>query len=161
MIIKKCEHLGCNKAGTCRCPKDRNLKDYWYFCQQHAAEYNKNWNYYAGMTPDEINKEWEKDLFGHGHGDAGLDSLGPEYQKIILDFANGKPMPSKKKTIPGNVITAFEDLGLSPGDDWEKVQKKYRLLAKQVHPDTSKSKDGGRFVKISISYQTLKKYFNK
>ena len=53
-MIKKCDKPGCGKAGTCRAPKSRDLKDYWFFCQEHAAEYNKNWNYYADMTPDEI-----------------------------------------------------------------------------------------------------------
>ena len=43
-MIQKCEHAGCTKAGTCRAPKDRTLREYWHFCTEHAAEYNKNWN---------------------------------------------------------------------------------------------------------------------
>ena len=63
-MIKKCDHFGCTKAGTCRAPKTRDLKEYWWFCKEHAAEYNKNWNYYANMSPDEINDEWERETFG-------------------------------------------------------------------------------------------------
>ena len=63
-MIKKCDHPGCNKAGTCRAPKTRDLREYWWFCREHAAEYNKNWNYYAGMTPDEIEEDWERQTFG-------------------------------------------------------------------------------------------------
>jgi hypothetical protein len=151
-MIKKCEHIGCEKAGTCRCPKDRSLKSYWYFCQQHAAEYNKNWNYYAGMTPDEINKEWEKDMFGErGKSD-------PDYINMLAGFLNGGHMPARK-SIPAEVAAALKTLGA--GTDWPDIQKKYRALAKQNHPDTGKSKDGGRFAKISSAYQTLKKYFKK
>jgi hypothetical protein len=59
-MIKKCDKPGCGKAGTCRAPKSRDLKEYWFFCTEHAAEYNKNWNYYADMTPDEIEEDWEE-----------------------------------------------------------------------------------------------------
>lgn len=153
-MIKKCEHLGCEKAGTCRCPKDRTLKEYWYFCQKHAAEYNKNWNYYAGMTQGEINREWEKDVFGENK------KSNHDYYKSVADFMAGR-IPNRRKSIPADVVSAFGTLGLTPSDEWEKVQKKYRALAKQEHPDTGKSKDQSRFVKISAAYQTLKKHFNK
>ena len=63
-MITKCDHPGCTKAGTCRAPKSRDLKEYWWFCKEHAAEYNKNWNYYANMTPDEIEADWERQTFG-------------------------------------------------------------------------------------------------
>ena len=63
-MIKKCDKPGCTKAGTCRAPKSRDLKDYWFFCQEHAAEYNKNWNFYANMTPEEIEADWERQTFG-------------------------------------------------------------------------------------------------
>ena len=62
-MIKKCEHTGCTKAGTCRAPKSRDLKEYWFFCREHAAEYNKNWNFYANMTAYEIEDDLELQLF--------------------------------------------------------------------------------------------------
>jgi hypothetical protein len=156
-MIKKCEHLNCTKAGNCRCPKDRSLKEYWYFCQQHAGEYNKNWNYYSGMTAEEINKEWEKDVFG-----ATEKQNGKEYTKFIFDFVSGQTkVPERKKLVPQNVAAAFNILGLSIEDDWDKVQKKYRALAKQEHPDANKSADSKKFIKISEAYQALKKHFKK
>ena len=160
MIVKKCEHLNCAKAGTCRCPKDRSLKEYWNFCQAHAAEYNKNWNYYKGMTDEEINAQWEKDTFGGAQsGDAAVNCAGPEYQKLIHNFIRNRKMPVR--STPPNIMSAFETLGLKPGDGWDKIQKKYRALAKENHPDTGKSKDQSRFVKISSAYQALKKYLGK
>ena len=49
----KCDHPGCEKAGEYRAPKDRNLKDYYWFCLEHVQEYNAQWNYYAGEIPEE------------------------------------------------------------------------------------------------------------
>ena len=63
-MITKCDFPGCTRAGTCRAPKNRDLKEYWNFCQAHAAEYNKNWNFYANMTPEEIEEDWEQQTFG-------------------------------------------------------------------------------------------------
>ena len=30
-------------------PRRRTARERWYFCEAHAAEYNKNWNYFAGL----------------------------------------------------------------------------------------------------------------
>ncbi|MDR1071630.1 MAG: J domain-containing protein [Rickettsiales bacterium] len=160
MIVKKCDHPGCGKAGICRCPKDRTLSDYWRFCQTHAAEYNKNWNYYAGMTADEVEKEWERDTFGGAvSGDA---AAAADYQKLLRDFLSGgaKGRP-RARTVPNDVLAALKIFDLTIVDNWAAVQKKYRILAKREHPDTGKSKDQSRFVKISAAYQTLKKFFEK
>ena len=86
-MITKCEHPGCTKAGTCRAPKTRDLKEYWWFCKEHAAEYNKNWNYYANMTPDEIDAEWERETFGIADKDkekANKDEA--DYINFLNDF---------------------------------------------------------------------------
>lgn len=50
---RKCDHPGCEKAGEYRAPKDRKLKDYYWFCLEHVQEYNARWNYYAGEIPEE------------------------------------------------------------------------------------------------------------
>ena len=36
----KCDHPGCNKRGEYRAPKDRKLKEYYWFCLEHVQEYN-------------------------------------------------------------------------------------------------------------------------
>ena len=100
-MITKCEHPGCTKAGVCRAPKTRDLKEYWYFCKEHAAEYNKNWNYYANMTPDEIDAEWERETFGIADKDRDVaNQKEAEYAKFINDFLTGRSsfdkMPAKK-----------------------------------------------------------------
>jgi len=159
-MIKKCERIGCAKAGVCKCPKDRRLKDWWYFCQEHAAEYNKNWNYYAGMSKEEIDQVWEDDMFGTAKQSAeGTD----EYQKMIHDFLTGNEKTApRKRTLPAEVAAALKVLGVASLDDWAAIQKKFRALAKQEHPDTKKTKDHDhRFSEINNAYQTLKKFLGK
>ena len=46
-----CEWPGCLRAAGARAPKSRDMPGAYYeFCQPHAAEYNKNWNFFAGMS---------------------------------------------------------------------------------------------------------------
>ena len=46
-----CEHVDCRRPATARAPKSREHADQFYwFCAAHAAEYNKGWNYFEGMS---------------------------------------------------------------------------------------------------------------
>lgn len=163
-MIKKCEYPGCTKAGVCRAPKNRELKEYWYFCQEHAAEYNKNWNFYANMTPDEIEEDWERQTFGESTKRSNEDTK--DYIKFLNDFISGRDTFDKmppKKSLPSEIISAFKTLGLPITASWREIGAKYRTLAKKLHPDTATGSDssGLEFAKISAAYQTLKRHFGK
>ncbi|TVZ39144.1 DnaJ-like protein [Alteromonadaceae bacterium 2753L.S.0a.02] len=54
---------------------------------------------------------------------------------------------------------AFADLGLSSDASWPEVQRQYRSLVNQHHPD--KGGDGGRFTKVRDAYETLRQRYNK
>ena len=51
--VRLCDRDGCNEPGDRPAPKAPNSRERWYFCEAHAAEYNKNWNYFAGLTAEE------------------------------------------------------------------------------------------------------------
>ena len=166
-MIKKCEHANCTRAGTCRCPKTRDLREYWYFCPEHAAEYNKNWNYYADMTPDEIDAEWERETFGIADKDKeASNQKEAEYIQFLNDFLTGRntfdKMPAKK-IIPSQIVSALQVFDLPVTATWREVGVKYRQLAKKYHPDTASNSDksGKEFTRITAAYETLKKYFKK
>ena len=166
-MIKKCDKPGCTKAGKCRAPKSRDLKEYWYFCQEHAAEYNKNWNYYADMSPEEIEADWERQTFGTPLQDKNdATKQATDYAQFINDFIMGRNkfdhMPAKSK-LPTTVVSALKvfDLGISAS--WRDVGIKYRAMAKKYHPDTATDKKNAatQFAKISAAYEILKKHFGK
>ncbi|MBO4745830.1 MAG: J domain-containing protein [Alphaproteobacteria bacterium] len=164
-MIRKCDVKGCPKAGTCRAPKTRELKEYWYFCQEHAAEYNKNWNFYDGMTPEEIEEDWEIRTFGSPINKRSTQESA-EYLKFLSDFINGRSTFDKmppKKSMPASIIAAFKTLDLPITASWREIGTKYRALAKKYHPDTARASEssGKEFAKISSAYQTLKKHFGK
>jgi len=168
-MIKKCEHPGCTRTGNCRAPKTRDLREYWYFCQEHAAEYNKNWNYYADMTPEEVEADWERETFGAPLRDKNTAAAeNADYVKFINDFITGRSTFDRratpaKKSAPGPIVAALHELELSPGATWRDCAARYRALAKKYHPDTAADTKNAteKFTRISAAYETLKKYFGK
>ncbi|MBE9557620.1 MAG: J domain-containing protein [Proteobacteria bacterium] len=57
-----CEQSGCTEPGHYRAPKGRDrLDEYHWFCLDHVREYNKAWNYYAGMSEDEVEADTRRD----------------------------------------------------------------------------------------------------
>lgn len=169
-MIKKCDFPGCTKAGVCRAPKSRDLKEYHWFCKEHAAEYNKNWNYYADMSCDEIEQDWERETFGISDKDrAAADAKNAEYVDFLRNFLNGRSafdaatsrtQPARAPAAVSNALKVFE---LPPTTSWREVAAKYRILAKEYHPDTAKNKAAAttEFTKITAAYDDLKKWFKK
>jgi len=166
-MITKCDYPGCTKAGTCRAPKTRDLKEYWMFCKEHAAQYNKNWNYYADMTPEEIDAEWERETFGIADKDReAANKKEAEYAQFINDFLTGRSSFDKiptKKTVSTQITSAFRVFELPLSASWREIAAKYRALAKKYHPDTAKDKSVSttEFTRITTAYETLKKHFKK
>ncbi|MDR0741545.1 MAG: J domain-containing protein [Rickettsiales bacterium] len=166
-MIKKCDHPGCTKAGTCRAPKSRDLKDHWYFCQDHAAEYNKNWNFYANMTPEEIEADWEKQTFGAPLKDnetARKDAK--EYESFIHGFISGRAifdMSQKPKSMPSKIVAALKTFNLPISANWREIGVKYRAMAKELHPDTAKNKKNASaaFARLNEAYKILQTYYKK
>ena len=60
--FKKCDSDKCNKKGEYRAPKSRiMLNEYFYFCLHHIKEYNKSWDFYKGMSVDQIETSMRND----------------------------------------------------------------------------------------------------
>ena len=54
---KPCDWPGCRAPGTARAPKSREmLNEHYLFCVRHAAEYNKSWNFFSGLSEDEVRR---------------------------------------------------------------------------------------------------------
>ena len=63
---RACDSAGCRRAATARAPKHRDLpEDHYWFCQAHAAEYNKSWDFFAGMSEAEQRRFQADALTGH------------------------------------------------------------------------------------------------
>ena len=53
VTVRECDYEGCPEKADHPAPKSPLSDLKWWFCKFHAAEYNKNWNFFEGMTSEE------------------------------------------------------------------------------------------------------------
>ena len=51
--VRLCDRHGCTLPGDCPAPKAPNSPERWWFCPDHAGEYNRHWDYFAGLSAEE------------------------------------------------------------------------------------------------------------
>jgi DnaJ-class molecular chaperone len=113
------------------------------FCEAHAAEYNKNWNYFAGLTAEEAAKRAAEEEAG-----ASAFRQGAHYQWA----GPGDGTRSRDE------MRALDTLELKPDADFPTIRKAYRQLAKEHHPDLKQGDEEAakRFQAIQAAYEVLK-----
>ena len=161
-----CDHAGCDEEGLYRAPKSRgNLRDYHWFCLDHVRQYNRAWNYCAGMSENEIEHEirssttWERPTW-RPSGPAGYED---RIRQTIHDsggfygFGAGEYPGTRKKATPES--KALDILGLEEGVTFAEIKSKYRALVKQYHPDTNRgdAEAEERLKTINHAFNTLKR----
>lgn len=146
---RACDFSGCGKAGEHRAPRSpERLDEYWWFCKDHAREYNLKWNFFQGTTDVEFAAFMEKDRvwgratqpFGQrpdeGRAWARLgveDPLGLLGERATRNPGPAGAQPSRK--LPSSERKALEILDAR--DTWTRteIRKQYKSLVKDLHPD--------------------------
>mgnify|MGYP000141431519 CR=1 FL=1 len=61
-----CEWQNCEESGQFKAPLEKdNSKNYKWLCEEHIKLFNKNWNYFDGMSQNEIENFLKSDLTWH------------------------------------------------------------------------------------------------
>ena len=61
-----CEWKNCNESGKFKAPLEKdNSRSYQWLCEEHIKSFNKNWNYFEGMSQKEIESFVKSDLTWH------------------------------------------------------------------------------------------------
>ena len=141
---RPCDVPGCPCAGEYRAPKDKSLKEYYWFCLEHVREYNAKWDYYADMTEAEIEQQL-KDDYGWGRPTWDMseriasrifnDPLG--LKREAFGDKDSQPKPAKKTITDPALTAAARILELTFPLDKKQVKTNYKRLAKICHPDTT------------------------
>ena len=141
-----CDKEGCCKAGEYRAPKDRSLKEYYWFCLEHVREYNAAWDYYKGMSVEEIERALEADVTGNRPtwrlGErGGYFSLFDDPLSVLRDAEkeSQNPRPPKDDAVKhsGALLWAAEVLEVSFPLKYKEVRAGYKKMAKKWHPDSN------------------------
>ena len=154
---RACDHPGCRRAATARAPKSRELlNEHYWFCQEHAAEYNRSWNFFAGMSEGEMRAYQQDEMFTGGRPTwemkAGRYSReaaafqhrfqrGEGYRDPFNIFgrggANPRPAEPEGPKLGKLERNALAELDLEAGADGAKIRGRYTELVRRLHPDAN------------------------
>ena len=61
-----CEWTNCKESGKFKAPTEKdNSKSYRWLCEEHIKQFNQSWNYFEGMSQDEIEIFLKSDITWH------------------------------------------------------------------------------------------------
>jgi hypothetical protein len=159
---RECEQEGCTEKGEFRAPKSpTQLRDFRWFCLTHIRDYNKSWDFYRGMNPEEIEASrvsdvtWNRPSWPLGSWRTLLEKT--QWCDGLGDFVNSQ---RPQAILPVEVQKALSTLELKFPLTQEDLKRHYKKLAKSHHPDLhAGDKDAEeRLKQVNIAYQILKKY---
>ena len=174
--FKKCDSPKCNEKGEYKAPKSRvMLNQYFYFCLGHIKEYNKSWDFYKGMSVEQIENSMRSDTFWDRPSwplKNSFKNTFDEFNEYIEDYVktnddkiNDTYFKNKllDESLSMEETKALNELDLKMPISLEKIKKNYKKLVKIFHPDVNgNNKDAEeRFKKINESYKLLLKKFMK
>ena len=165
-IERICSNPECKEIGLYPAPKSRdNLREYLYFCINCIRDFNKSWNYFEGLSENELEVEIRKSVtWDRPSWKFGTKNLNYDFEKAFREFEN-KKSANNKKIIDKKLEKALKILGLNSDSNLTEVKTRYKTLAKKWHPDVqneSKSKNKeDKFINITNAYKIILESFSK
>ena len=164
-----CEWDNCVNAGRFKAPAEKdNSKNFKWLCKEHIKLFNTSWDYFDGMSQNEIEDFLKSDLTWHkptlkfGSSDNFFNILWnntlndkfkifKENEDKSIHIHNYKKLCEKDKD-------AFRIMGLEFSADWTTIQKKFKSLVKKFHPDkhSGDKRYEDKLKKITMAYSHLK-----
>ncbi|MGH7057823.1 MAG: J domain-containing protein [Acetobacteraceae bacterium] len=162
---RTCDVPGCTHPAEYRAPQSRrHLREWRWFCLEHVRAYNAAWDYYRGMSPDQIEAEirfdvaWQRPTWplgrAGGHTWRSASWLDDPLAHLACGAAGNKP----DDAAPAELRAHLAALDLTWPLTLEALKLRYKELAKRHHPDAN----GGdrsteeRFKTINLAYATLR-----
>ena len=168
----RCAIPGCPAPGEFKAPvRPANFDGpgvYRFLCLDHVREHNAAWNFFEGMSPDEI-AEAQSPVSGWDRATRVFATAGADPAPSWSDFsdpleaissrfrrAHNGETPSRFTRAERRALTV---LGLGEDADLKAVRQRYSQLVRRFHPD----KNGGdrsqeaKLGEVIEAYQTLRK----
>jgi hypothetical protein len=154
-----CEWKGCEEPGLYPAPKGRGHEGkYHRFCLEHVREYNKSYNYFAGMPDDDVATHQKADSTGHrptwfigvnswarGRGSHRVGQPNGFSHRLATDdpfslFRGYGARPVKEAAEPQRPIRRVErkclrQLSLDDTATKAEIKTRFKDLVKLHHPD--------------------------
>jgi hypothetical protein len=144
-----CQHPGCARKGEFRAPMGRDHEgQFFQFCLEHVKAYNQSYNYFDGMSDDAVQNFQKDALTGHRPTwTAGVNGTVAPDSKLdaatllrarlerLRRARDAAEKASERRSVGKAARKALETLGLDVDADKDSVRKRFKELAKRLHPD--------------------------
>lgn len=179
---RTCDAQGCKEAGEFRAPGDRTHGfdgpgDWRWFCLDHVREFNSGYDWFAGMTADEIFEAqspvagWRREARAF-RADAGVDgtprwadfddpleAIGARASDIRRRAQHNRAQETAFVRFTPREREALNAMGLGGDTDRTALRRRYSQLVRKYHPDRNggdRSQEG-KLGRVVEAYQLLRK----
>ncbi len=172
---KPCDHPGCRKAGETKAPKSRQmLNEHYWFCQPHAAEYNRGWDFFSGMNEAQVRAYQASSAVGDrptwsfeasrnsreaAAARAGSDRQFNDPLGLFAAARRKAEQAAADRKIGKLERNALADLDLDATAEGPAIRTRYIELVKRCHPDSNGGDRSAenKLQRVIKAYQVLKK----
>lgn len=144
-----CEKKGCDLEGTHPAPKPGGKGRHW-FCESHAADYNRNFNFFEGMSEGEAASFLRAEQYGHkrtwkmGVGPMGGRKAGEAHDPrrwAGRGFFDVDDTPAAEARVAAHrsslQVRALRELDLEPDAEPKEIRARYAEYVRRFHPDSN------------------------
>ena len=160
-----CEAPGCGEPGVYKAPQSpTEPHQYRWLCLDHVREHNQKWDFFAGMSRDEIEHFMRDAVTGHRPTWSRESRIRQQHQKLqdaLYEFLEpGRKAPRPAPPISGKLRKALAVMDMNYPYTARDLKARYRLLVKKHHPDVNRGNKASEeaFKKIAVAYHTLQEH---
>jgi hypothetical protein len=148
-----CSHPGCTGPGEFRAPPAEGKRPgfdgpgHWrWFCLDHVREFNDGYNYFTGMSPDEIERAqtpyggWDRETRAFSTNGSPSPRWSDFLDPLDAIGARFRGTPAEKPRSDGRELSDLDRkslhvLGLGTDSDRRALRQRYADLVRLYHPD--------------------------
>ena len=148
---RQCAHPGCAGAGEFRAPGPRRPNfdgpgDWQFLCLDHVRAFNTGYNYFSGMSSEEISDAqnpyggWDRETRAFSNSGSPpprwadfidpLDAIGARFRRAPSD-----PQRTDGRELSEADRKSLGIMGLGTDTDRRALRKRYAELLRRYHPD--------------------------
>ena len=158
---KRCAAPGCSEAAEINVPKSRhNMDERHWLCHVHLREHNASWDFFAGMSHEEIERFCLDAITGHrptwplgkrapGSRDAARESERATYASYhfedgfaVFEEAADPAESRRRPRLTKAQLDALAVLNLEENASLHEIKARYKELVKRFHPDANGGNQG-------------------
>lgn len=177
-----CSWPECGNPGTYRAPKGRGREgEYHLFCLDHVRDYNKSYNYFSGMSDDDVAAYQKSSITGHrptwssginvwaatgfrSAAEGHMSGFKRDFETVDQFGFFGRGQQSgadhaePRRPIRNAERKSFRVLDLSETSTAEEIKARFKMLVKRHHPDSNGGDRGNedRLREVIQAYNYLK-----